>query len=79
MTSTKTAQEQKFPIVVDDRESDGIFVAMLYHGKDAENKLSITVQDTKKNETFVLFPDPDKNHDALDMFYHPFAYQDQAA
>ena len=51
------------------RESDGIYVALLWHpGDDA---LTVSVEDVRVGDRFELAVAPDR---ALDAFNHPFAY-----
>jgi hypothetical protein len=51
------------------REQDGILVRLwwLAYG----DTITVTVVDTKEDKTYTLYPQP---HQALDCYYHPFAY-----
>jgi hypothetical protein len=51
------------------RESDGIYVLLLWH-PDA-NALTVSVDDARGGDRFHLAVAPDR---ALDAFYHPYAY-----
>jgi hypothetical protein len=51
------------------RAGDGVEVALLWSRND--ERLTVEVFDSKSDESFVL--DAAK-HEALDVFYHPFAY-----
>jgi hypothetical protein len=62
-TATQPARELAF------READGLQVALLWHQRCF---LSVTVHDSKTGEAFELVLD--EGDDALDVFYHPFAY-----
>ncbi len=51
------------------RESDGIEVSLLW--SRADNRLTIAVADGRTGDAFELTAHPEN---ALDAFYHPFAY-----
>ena len=51
------------------RESDGISVRLLWHPR--EDAVTVSVEDGRLGDRFDLAIAPD---DALDAFYHPFAY-----
>jgi hypothetical protein len=51
------------------RESDGLHVLLLWHPR--ENELTVSVEDTRAGNRFLLAVARDC---ALDAFYHPFAY-----
>jgi hypothetical protein len=51
------------------RETDGISVRLLWHPR--ENSVTVSVEDGRVGDRFDLAIAPD---DALDAFYHPFAY-----
>jgi hypothetical protein len=51
------------------RASDGLEVALLW--SERENRLAVTVSDTRAGERFVLDAENDK---ALDVFNHPYAH-----
>ena len=52
-----------------DRESDGVHVLLLWH--PAENALTVSVEDSRLDDSFQFAVAPER---ALDAFYHPFAY-----
>jgi hypothetical protein len=51
------------------RESDGIYVLLLWH--PGEHAITVSVEDDRQGDRFQLAVAPDR---ALDAFYHPFAY-----
>lgn len=51
------------------RANDGVGVALLWSPTD--DRLIVVVQDTKTDERFELEA---RRDNALDVFYHPFAY-----
>jgi len=51
------------------RESDGIHVLLLWH--PAENELTVSVEDARIGDRFLIAVAPER---ALDAFYHPYAY-----
>jgi len=51
------------------RENDGLHVLLLWHPR--EDELTVSVEDTRAGESFLL---PVARDCALDAFYHPFAY-----
>ena len=54
------------------RESDGIAVTLLWD--PAEDRVLLDVYDARADASFVRDVE---RADALDAFYHPFAYQDR--
>jgi hypothetical protein len=52
------------------RDSDGIAVTLLWNA--AEDRVMLEVSDARAEESFVR---DIEGADALDAFYHPFAYQ----
>lgn len=56
------------------RAHDGIEVSLRWHR--AAGRLSVSVRDSKSGHEFELPARPDN---ALDVFYHPFAYEARAA
>jgi hypothetical protein len=54
------------------RESDGIAVMLLWD--PAEDRVLLDVYDARADASFVREVE---RADALDAFYHPFAYQDR--
>jgi hypothetical protein len=51
------------------RESDGIYVLLLWHPR--ADAVTVSVEDDRRGDRFELAVAPDQ---ALDAFYHPFAY-----
>ena len=51
------------------RETDGIHVLLLWLPR--ENAITVSVEDDRRGDRFQLAVAP---HQALDAFYHPFAY-----
>ena len=51
------------------RAGDGVEVSLLW--SEADNRLIVTVADMRAGEAFELKAHPEN---ALDVFYHPFAY-----
>ena len=51
------------------RESDGVYVLLLWHPHD--DAVTVSVEDTHGGDCFELAVERDR---ALDAFYHPFAY-----
>jgi len=56
-----------------DRNHEGLVVKLWYQEPD---EITITVRDERNGENFALEVDP---RDALDAYYHPFAYRDREA
>ena len=54
---------------LDHRYNDGIDVRLLWNS--ATNRVTVSVQDERLGESFVLDAD---GADALDAFHHPYAY-----
>jgi len=52
------------------RESDGICVLLLWDRR--RDTLSVLVRDERRGEAFAL--EVEEGENALDLFYHPFAY-----
>jgi hypothetical protein len=63
MAETGNTQELAF------RTNDGLAVSLLWHRVD--DRLSVVVTDQKGGDSFELGAQRDN---ALDVFYHPFAY-----
>lgn len=63
--SSRTAETRELAV----RESDGIHVLLLWHPD--EDSLTVLVEDGRLGERFHLVVAADQ---ALDAFYHPFAY-----
>jgi hypothetical protein len=51
------------------RADDGLEVALLW--SEDENRLAVTVSDSRSGERFVVDAASDR---ALDVFYHPYAH-----
>jgi len=51
------------------RSCEGVIVSLLWHR--ADDRLAVLVEDTCTGERFRL---PATRENALDVFYHPFAY-----
>jgi hypothetical protein len=51
------------------RDSDGISVLLLWH--PLEDTVTVSVEDGRRGDCFQLAVAPEE---ALDAFYHPFAY-----
>jgi hypothetical protein len=56
------------------RQTDGVVVSL--HWRRADDKLTVTVDDTRTGERFRV---PARRENALEVFYHPFAYAAEAA
>jgi hypothetical protein len=56
------------------RQNDGVVVSLLWHR--ANDKLTVVVDDTRTGEHLRL---PARRENALEVFYHPFAYAEKAA
>lgn len=56
------------------RAGDGLKVVLLW--RQADNRLTVTVADSRTGGSFELPAGPEN---ALDVFYHPFAYAARAA
>jgi len=53
------------------READGVLVRLWWLAID--DSITVTVRDLKSGDAFTLYPKP---HQALDCYYHPFAYKE---
>ena len=51
------------------RSNDGVHVLLLWHPD--ENAVTVSVEDARVGDRFQIVVAPDQ---ALDAFYHPFAY-----
>ena len=56
------------------RQNDGVVVSLLWHR--ANDRLTVSVEDTRTGERFRL---PARPENALEVFYHPFAYATKVA
>jgi hypothetical protein len=51
------------------RQSEGMVVSLLW--RRADGRLTVVVDDSRTGEHFLL---PARRENALEVFYHPFAY-----
>jgi hypothetical protein len=56
------------------RQNDGVVVSLLW--RRADDRLTVVVDDTRTGETIRL---PAERENALEVFYHPFAYAPNVA
>lgn len=56
------------------RSNDGVVVSLFWHC--SEDELTVVVDDTRTGEQLRL---PAERENALEVFYHPFAYAKAAA
>lgn len=56
------------------RQNDGVVVSLEWRRSD--DRLTVTVDDTRTGERFRI---PARRENALEVFYHPFAYVSQVA
>ena len=56
------------------RSNDGVVVSLMWHR--AKDELTVVVDDTRTGEQIRL---PARRENALEVFYHPFAYASKAA
>ncbi len=56
------------------RSSDGVVVSLMWHR--TEDELTVVVDDTRTGEQIRL---PARRENALEVFYHPFAYAPKVA
>jgi hypothetical protein len=56
------------------RSSDGLVVSLLW--RRADDQLTVVVDDTRTGERLRL---PATREDALEVFYHPYAYAEKVA
>jgi hypothetical protein len=56
------------------RQNDGVVVSLLW--RRADGKLTVVVDDTRTGEKIRL---PARRENALEVFYHPFAYAPKLA
>jgi len=61
-------------VVVAGRGHDGVVVSLRWHR--ANDKLTVVVDDTRTGESFRV---PARRENALEVFYHQFAYASKAA
>ena len=64
----------KGPTELATRSNDGVVVSLFWHGPADE--LTVVVDDTRTGEQLRL---PAGRENALEVFYHPFAYAKAAA
>ena len=56
------------------RQTDGVVVSLQW--RRADDRLTVVVDDTRTGERFRV---PAHRENALEVFYHPFAYASRAA
>ena len=56
------------------RQADGVVVSLQWHR--ADDRLTVIVDDTRTGERLRV---PARRENALEVFYHPFAYASKAA
>ena len=56
------------------RQNDGVVVSLHWQAED--DGLTVTVEDTRTGKRFLL---PARRENALEVFYHPFAYAPKLA
>jgi hypothetical protein len=56
------------------RQNDGVVVSLLW--RRADNRLTVVVDDQRTGERLRL---PARRENALEVFYHPYAYAAKAA
>ncbi len=56
------------------RETDGVVVSLQW--RRADDKVTVVVDDTRTGERFSI---PARRENALEVFYHPFAYAPKLA
>ena len=56
------------------RQNDGVVVSLLWRRSD--DRLTVVVDNTRTGETIRL---PARRENALEVFYHPFAYAPKLA
>ena len=61
---------RKPPVELAEREGDGFAVSLLWD-RDRGGRVWVSVRHEETGESFVVEAAPDN---ALDVFYHPFAY-----
>lgn len=69
MTSQLTTQQSELA----QRTSDGIEVTLVWVHGDGEDRVVVSVYDSRDGSSFEI---PAERHLALDVYYHPFAYRD---
>ena len=56
------------------RQNDGVVISLLW--RRADDRLTVVVDDTRTGEQMRL---PARRENALEVFYHPFAYAPKLA
>lgn len=56
------------------RQTDGVVVSLQW--RRADDRVTVVVDDTRTGERFSI---PARRENALEVFYHPFAYASKAA
>jgi hypothetical protein len=70
-------ERRKFPMTIELHEREDSFarVAVVYHGKDAEPKITVEVEDKSSGRSFTYVPRLGSDGaETMDVFNHPFAY-----
>ncbi len=57
-----------------ERGSDGIDVKLLWRPGEMGDEVMVTVNDERAQVSFAVTPSPDE---ALEAFYHPYAYRQE--
>ena len=65
-----TFKSRTKPVELADRQGDGFVVSLLWD-RDCDGRLWVSVLHEESGATFAVDAAP---HNALDVFYHPFAY-----
>jgi hypothetical protein len=68
MTRQSTTQQTELA----QRASDGIEVTLFWLRDDGEDRVVVTVHDSRDDSSFEIPAEPRL---ALDVYYHPFAYR----
>jgi hypothetical protein len=55
------------------RSSDGLDVTLVWTKRDGRDEVVVRVTDVREGESFEIPAEPAR---ALDVYHHPFAYQD---
>ena len=67
---TRTIDNPDTPVELAHRRGDGLDIVLLWHRPD--NRLEVVVSDSRSSASFALAAG--SGREALDVFYHPFAY-----
>jgi hypothetical protein len=58
-----------------DRSGDGLHVSLVWANRDGRDEVVVRVTDFREGAYFEIPTEPAR---ALDVYYHPFAYQESA-